>query len=54
MSGLTGIQEVVGSIIGPASYLLQTFGHGIVSTAIFSLPLIRVGQLSVSAQSLGT
>ena len=53
---MPGIQ-VVGSIQGsdgPATYLLYRFGHEISSKAILSLPLIQVGHLSVTGESIGT
>ena len=50
----TGIQEVTGSILGPATHLLYGFGHEIISTVILSLPLIQAGQLSVTGESIGT
>ena len=35
-------------------WVCQRFGHEIISTAIFFLPLIQVGQLSVTVESMGT
>ena len=35
-------------------HLSQRFGHEIISTAICSLPLIQVGELSVTDDSMGT
>ena len=51
----TGIQEVAGSILGPATYLSQRFGHEIISTVILSLPLIhQYGHLLLPVNRLGT
>ena len=44
MCRMTG-NQVVHSILGPATYLLQRFGPEIISTVIFSLTLIRVGHV---------
>ena len=35
-------------------HLSKEFGHEIISTAILSLPLIQVGQLSFTGESIGT
>ena len=45
-----GVQTVAGSILGSD----ETFGHEIISTAILSLPLIQVGQLSVTGERMCT
>ena len=50
----TGIHEVLGSIIGPATYFSKRFGHEKMSTAIRSVSLIQVGQLSVTGDIIGT
>ena len=46
----TGIQEVTGSILGPATRLLYGFGHEIISTVILSLPLIQEGSCQLLAK----
>ena len=45
----TGIQEVVGSILGPATSFIE-----IISMTILSLLLIQLGQLSVTGESMCT
>ena len=49
----TGIQEFAGSILG-YDHIPSRFGHEIISTVILSLPLIQIGQLSVTGESIGT
>ena len=50
----TGIQEVAGSILGSDTAFHRDLVMKIISTAILSLPLIQVGQLSVTGESMGT
>ena len=50
----TGIQVFADSILGPVTYFSLRFGHEIISTAILSLSLIQVSQLSVTGESMGT
>ena len=50
----TGIQEVMGSILDLATYLLYRFGHEMISVAIPFLPPIQVGQMPVTNESMGT
>ena len=50
----TGIQEILGSITGPATYFSKRFGQEKMSTAIRSVSLIQAGQLSVTGESIGT
>ena len=43
----------MGFILGSTLYVSLRFGHEEISTAILSLPLIQVGQVSVTAESTG-
>ena len=43
-----GLWTVVGSILGSCNIPFVEIGHEVISTAILSLPLIQVGQLSVT------
>ena len=54
MCHLSGIQEVAGWILRLASCLSYWFSHEIISDTILSLPVIQVGQLSVTDESMGT
>ena len=50
---LPGIQTA-GSIFRPGKHSFVEIGHGIISTANLSLPLIQVGQLSVTGEKMCT
>ena len=51
----TGDQEVAGSIPAEVGHILSLeIDHEILSTVIFSLPLIQEGQLSVSGERMCT
>ena len=50
----TGIQGVAGLILGPATYLSYRFGQETIFTAILSLLLIQVEQLSSTGESMDT
>ena len=47
-----GMQFVVGSILGSGKHSFIEIGHEIISMAILSLPLIQVGQLSVTVERI--
>ena len=52
---LTGIQAVAGLILGSGTIFHRDLVMSeIISTAILSLPLIQVGKLSVTGESMGT
>ena len=51
---LTAIQEVFSSRLGPSPITLVDIGHEIISTAILSLLLIQLGQLSVNGKIMCT
>ena len=48
----TGIQEVAGSISGPAPSFVEIW-HWMISTTILSLPLIQVRQFLVTDEKYG-
>ena len=50
----SGIQTVAGAILRSGKIFFVEIGHEIISTAILSLPLIQVGQLSVTYKRMGT
>ena len=49
-----GMRTVAGLILTSGNILSWLFGHEIISTAILSLPLIQVGQLSVTGEGMYT
>ena len=51
---LLGMRTVAGSILTSGNIFSWKFGPEIISTAILSLMLIQVGQLSVTGESMGT
>ena len=53
-ASLTANQGVAGSSPGPATFFRWDLVMKNISTAILTLPLIQVGQLSVTVERMGT